>query len=63
MKPDLAIYRHHAATFGLEPQATLFFDDKPENVAGARAAGWHAEQFVGAQRMREDLRRYGIAVD
>jgi 2-haloacid dehalogenase len=62
MKPELAIYRHHAAAFGLEPAAILFFDDKPDNVAGARAAGWHAEQFVDARRMHDDLARYGVPV-
>ncbi len=62
LKPDLAIYRHHADTFGLDPAATLFFDDKPQNVLGARAAGWHAERFTDAERMRNDLGRYGIAI-
>jgi 2-haloacid dehalogenase len=60
MKPELAIYRHHEATFGLDPKATLFFDDSIANVDGARAAGWRAEQFVGAETMRADLARYGI---
>ena len=45
MKPDLAIYRHHAETFGLDPAATLFFDDNVKNVEGARAAGWQAERL------------------
>jgi HAD superfamily hydrolase (TIGR01509 family) len=62
MKPDLAIYRHHAETFGLVPSATLFFDDNAKNVEGARAAGWRAEVFVTPERMREDLMRYGVAL-
>lgn len=62
VKPDPAIYAHHAEAFGLEPAATLFFDDSPPNVAAARNAGWHAELFTGAPRMREDLERYGIGV-
>ncbi|MEX0852607.1 MAG: HAD family phosphatase [Bauldia sp.] len=63
MKPELAIYRHHAAAFGLEDGHVLFFDDNPDNVEGARAAGWRAEQFVDAGRMRADLARYGIGLD
>ncbi len=63
MKPELAIYRHHEKSFGLDPAATLFFDDSLANVEGARAAGWQAEQFVGAETMRADLARYGIAFD
>jgi len=63
MKPDLAIYRHHAETFGLDPAATLFFDDNARNIEGARAAGWNAELFTSPERMREDLARYGIALN
>ena len=60
MKPDLAIYRHHAETFGLDPAAILFFDDNVKNVEGARAAGWRAEVFGSPEGMREDLGRYGV---
>jgi HAD superfamily hydrolase (TIGR01509 family) len=63
LKPDLAIYRHHALTFGLEPSATLFFDDNAKNVEGARAAGWSAEIFVSPEKMREDLGRYGVMIE
>jgi 2-haloacid dehalogenase len=62
LKPDLAIYRHHADTFGLKPSATLFFDDNLKNVEGARAAGWKAEVFLSPERMREDLARYGVEI-
>jgi 2-haloacid dehalogenase len=63
MKPDLAIYRLHADTFGLVPAATLFFDDSARNIEGARAAGWNAELFTSPEKMRDDLARYGVAVD
>lgn len=63
MKPDLAIYRLHADTFGLVPAATLFFDDNAKNIAAARAAGWQAELFTTPEQMRNDLARYGVAVD
>ncbi len=62
LKPDRAIYDHHARTFGLEPGATLFFDDSPANVEGAIAAGWQARHFTGAQAMRADLAEAGIAL-
>ncbi len=61
LKPDPAIYAHHGKTFELEPSATLFFDDSPHNIDGARAAGWKAELFQSADGMRRDLERYGIA--
>ncbi|WP_159587411.1 HAD family hydrolase [Chelativorans xinjiangense] len=62
VKPDPAIYAHHAESFGLEPAATLFIDDSAKNVEGAKAAGWQAVQFVGAEALREDLERAGFAV-
>lgn len=61
VKPDTAIYARHAADFGLSSANTLFFDDNPTNVAGARAAGWQAELFVSPQKLVEDLRRYGLS--
>jgi len=62
LKPDPAIYDHHASTFDLDPTATLFFDDSPANVDGAIAAGWQAKVFTGAERMQADLAEAGIAV-
>ncbi|WP_163269124.1 HAD family hydrolase [Chelativorans alearense] len=61
VKPDPAIYAHHAESFGLEPAATLFIDDSAKNVEGAKAAGWQAVQFVGAEALRGDLQRFGLA--
>jgi 2-haloacid dehalogenase len=61
VKPDPAIYRHHADAFGLDPGRTLFFDDSAANVEAARKVGWNAELFTGADRMRQDLKRYGVA--
>jgi len=62
VKPDPAIYQHHTRVFGLDPAATLFFDDVARNVAGARRAGWKAEVFTNPEQARADLARYGIAV-
>jgi HAD superfamily hydrolase (TIGR01509 family) len=60
VKPDAAIFRHHADAFDLNAANTLFIDDNAVNVAAARAAGWKAEQFVSADVLRADLRRYGL---
>lgn len=59
-KPDRTIFEHHATAFGLDPSATLFFDDSAANVAGAEAAGWTARVFTTAERMRADLEEFGI---
>lgn len=60
IKPDLAIYRHHAESHSLDPASILFFDDMPANIAAAREAGWNAERFIDPPTMRADLKRYGI---
>lgn len=62
LKPDPAIYAHHAAAFGLGPAVTLFIDDSPANVAGAQEAGWQAVLFTGPERLREDLAGFGVDV-
>ncbi|MEW9806919.1 HAD family hydrolase [Mesorhizobium marinum] len=60
IKPERRIYDHHADTFGLAPAATLFIDDSPKNVDGAKAAGWQAVLFTGAEQLEADLRRLGV---
>ena len=45
-KPDPAIYRICEERMKLPPERLLFFDDFPENVAGARALGWQSEVYV-----------------
>ncbi len=62
IKPDPAIFEHHTKTFGLAPESTLFFDNSLANVEGARQAGWKAELFTSAEKMRKDLKRYGVAI-
>jgi HAD superfamily hydrolase (TIGR01509 family) len=61
-KPDPDIYRHHAEAFGLSAAHVLFFDDTMKNVVAAREAGWNAEPFTDANRMRADLARYGVLI-
>ncbi len=62
LKPEQAIYDYHAAAFGLDPAATFFTDDSAANVAGAKAAGWNAVLFEGADRLKTDLGGFGIRV-
>lgn len=39
-KPDPAIYHAACKRFGAEPERIVFFDDLPENIDAANAAGW-----------------------
>jgi putative hydrolase of the HAD superfamily len=45
VKPDERIYRHAIAALGQPAEATLFIDDRVENVEAARATGLHAIQY------------------
>ncbi|MDM9623643.1 HAD family phosphatase [Rhizobium sp. S96] len=62
IKPDIAIYETHANSFGLTPAATIFIDDSLPNVEGAKAAGWDAVLFTGADQLRADLIARGVRV-
>ncbi|MDH4441333.1 MAG: HAD family phosphatase [Rhizobium sp.] len=62
IKPDVAIYQRHATDFGLVPAQTVFIDDSFPNVEGARAAGWQAVHFTGAEQLKADLRALGVNV-
>ena len=55
LKPDPAIYRHLLAHHGLEPARTVFIDDLPGNVEGARACGMRAIQFQNIAQVRAEL--------
>ena len=61
IKPDIEIYRLHATTFDLVPAETLFVDDSMKNVEGARACGWNAVRFTGAEQLARDLKGFNLA--
>lgn len=63
-KPDRAIFEAFEAQTGCRGREIVFFEDSPENVEAARAAGWHAElvdhEGDTAGQMREHLRGFGV---
>jgi FMN phosphatase YigB (HAD superfamily) len=60
IKPSAEIYRKAELMFGLDPAATVFIDDLPPNVAGARSRGWHAIHHRDARETRAALRALGL---
>ncbi|MEM9550848.1 MAG: HAD family phosphatase [Pseudomonadota bacterium] len=58
IKPDPEIYRMVEDDCGLPPASLLFADDRPENIAAAKARGWQAHLFDGpdgwAQRLVDE---------
>jgi FMN phosphatase YigB (HAD superfamily) len=60
IKPQADIYRRAEAMFDLDPAATVFIDDLPQNVAGARQCGWQAIQHQQVAATLGELRSLGI---
>lgn len=60
LKPDPAAFLHVAEAAGIEPARSVFFDDRLENVEGARAAGFRAELFVDEAGFRRWLADEGV---
>lgn len=65
-KPGAEIYRRGEALFNAAPADIVFFDDLEENVAAARALGWHAHRIDHegdtAAQVRAALQSEGVAV-
>ena len=59
-KPDPEVYRRCLVRLGVAPEATLFVDDSPANVAGARAAGLYGYDYLDSEKLAAELSRYGI---
>ena len=58
-KPDAAIYQTSLDILGRPAERILFIDDRIENVTGAINAGMKAIQFVGEEKLRNDLASLG----
>jgi FMN phosphatase YigB (HAD superfamily) len=62
LKPDPRTYRAALAALDVEPGETVFVDDVPTNVCGARALGLDAILFRGTAPLRRELARRGLPV-
>ncbi len=60
MKPEPKIYAAAIANAQCPADRCFFTDDIPAYVEGARKAGLNAEQFLGFEKLQEDLKRYGV---
>lgn len=55
-KPDPEIYLRTCARLGVAPEQTMFVDDLPHNVEGARAVGLRAVRFTTTEETLAALR-------
>jgi 2-haloacid dehalogenase len=59
-KPAARIYEMVEQDCGLSPEALLFADDRPENIAAAAARGWQVHLFEGPQGWADCLVGQGL---
>jgi len=60
IKPEDAIYKKLLSMLNMEAAAVVFFDDKPENIESARAAGIQAFLWESAESARRELASLGV---
>jgi FMN phosphatase YigB (HAD superfamily) len=59
-KPDPDAYRRCLVHLAADPAATLFVDDSPANVEGARKAGLHGYDYAGSEELTAELHRHSL---
>lgn len=59
VKPDPRIFHVAVERFGLDPELTLYTDDRIDNVRAAEQLGMIGNHFTGAGQLEADLRRHG----
>lgn len=57
IKPDKEIYEKLLSTYELKAEETVFFDDRVENIEGARAVGIHAIHFTNHEKANEEFEK------
>lgn len=57
VKPEPPIYKKVLSDLDVKPREAVFVDDFPENVAGAKAVGLEAIQFISPKQTLQDLEK------
>ncbi|PTO66917.1 HAD family hydrolase [Vibrio splendidus] len=60
LKPQPEIYQALLSNYGLKASETVFIDDMPYNVEGARSVGMAAIQFTDAVQCENSLQALGV---
>ncbi len=60
IKPDARMFDALLERYAVDPAATLFIDDRADNVAAAARLGFRAIQFRDAEALRPELVRLGL---
>lgn len=60
LKPSPDIYLHLLNKYHLNPTKTVFIDDVPQNIEGAKKVGMHGILFTNTKACETELIRLGI---
>ncbi|HVI69772.1 MAG TPA: HAD family phosphatase [Magnetospirillaceae bacterium] len=63
IKPEPAIFKLALKQLDVPPEQTVFIDDSPANVAGAKDVGIRSMIYTTSQALRNDLTALGITFD
>ncbi len=61
-KPSQGVFEHCRRLAGCPPEACLFIDDLPANVAGARACGWHGLVYRPGDDLAANISALGVVL-
>ena len=61
-KPQPEIYQTVLEEIRFRPEETVFIDDVPKFVRGAKDVGMHAIRFRNKEQLTQDLRKLGIKI-
>lgn len=62
-KPRVEIFELAVRQFGVQPERTVYIDDLPANVEGARAAGLHAIQYRPGEHVALERELAALGID
>ncbi len=60
IKPDPRIFQLASKRYHLDPEATLFVDDRQPNIDAAQQLGFHVHRFEDAKGLEACLDRHGL---
>lgn len=60
LKPEAGIYRKLLDTYHLDPEKTVFIDDRKENCQGAEKQGIHTVHFQDFKQAAAELEKLGV---
>ena len=63
IKPDAEIYYALFEKYGLQAEESVFLDDLPANIEGAKAVGMHGIVFTGLEDALAELERLGVKIE